>query len=330
MRRIALIFTVTVGIIMLFTACKQEPLPKGNGVIQATDSRGRVVHMDQPAERVVVLFAPMVDQIYMLQAGKQIIAVPEQLYLTPSTYNALSQLDERIANKTIATPTFGGRSSNLESIVSLKPDLAIVYEVDTETITQLEEIGVPVFTVSSKGKESIFKELQEVARLLGKAERATKLIGYVKEELSKMPVPPDGERKKVYYAWSKGRIFSTSGKGSLMDLAIESAGAENACPLQMEAPNIGAELIYQWDPSLIILWNSDPNEVYRLKELAALPAVKQKQVFELTPTFNFDPHTLKFLLFAKQLRQWCYPDAEASLSNDIQESLTVLYGQKLN
>src|SRR5690606_40194380 len=48
----------------------------------------------------------------------------------------------------------------------------------------------------------------------------------------------NSRRKKVYYAWSKGRILSTSGKGSLMDLSIQAAGAENACPLEMEAPNI--------------------------------------------------------------------------------------------
>ena len=115
-----------------------------------------------------------------------------------------------------------------------------------------------------------------------------------------------------------------------MDLAIESAGAQNACPLEMEAPNIGAELIYQWNPDLIILWNSEPNDVYKLKELAALPAVINKQVFELKPTFNFDPHTLKFLLFAKQLHHWCYPEKGYDPNNDIKNSLTVLYGQKIN
>lgn len=318
------------ALVLLLVSCNNKTEKNHSGGVIAVDSRGKTVQLEKFAERAVVLFAPMVDQLYMLQAGQQIIGIPEQLYLTPSTYSALSQLDQRIENKTLATPTFGGRSANLESVVGLKPDLAVVYEVDTETISQLEELGVPVFTVSSKGEASIFNELKEVSKLFGKGDRADKLIQYVKGELMKMRPEPKAVKKKVYYAWSKGRIFSTSGKGSLMDLAIESAGAQNACPLEMEAPNIGAELIYQWNPDLIILWNSEPNDVYKLKELAALPAVINKQVFELKPTFNFDPHTLKFLLFAKQLHHWCYPEKGYDPNNDIKNSLTVLYGQEIN
>ena len=318
-----------IAILLIAISCQTKPADTGAGVISATDSRNKTIYLEQPAQRVMVLFAPMVDQVYMLQAGTQLIAIPEQVYLDASTFDALSQLDERIASKSLATPSFGGSSANLESVVRLKPDLAIVYEFDSETITQLEDLGIPVFSVSSKDKESIYAELIGVARLMGKEKRAEELIHYTSEELKKMGDVSVGGKKKIYYAWSKGRIFSTSGKGSLVDLAIESAGADNACPLNMQAANIGAELIYQWNPDLIILWNSEPADVYKLKELAALPAVKSKQVFELSPTFNFDPHTLKFLVFAKQLRQWCYPDPNYSLKEEVNETLAILYGQKL-
>lgn len=310
-------------------SCQTKPVDTRAGVISATDSRNKTINLEQPAQRVMVLFAPMVDQVYMLQAGAQLIAIPEQVYLDASTFAALSQLDGRIASKSLATPSFGGSSANLESVVRLKPDLAIVYEFDSETITQLEDLDIPVFSVSSKDKESIYSELVGVAKLLGKEKRAEELIRYTSGELKKMGDVSVEYKKKVYYAWSKGRIFSTSGKGSLVDLAIESAGADNACPLNMQAANIGAELIYQWNPDIIILWNSEPADVYNLKELAALPAVRSKQVFELTPTFNFDPHTLKFLIFAKQLRQWCYPDPDYSLEKEVNETLATLYGQKL-
>jgi len=130
------------------------------------------------------------------------------------------------------------------------------------------------------------------------------VVSYVKAEAKKLKAPVNEKPKKVYYAWSKGRIFSTSGKGTLLDLAIKLSGAENACPLEMESPNVGAESIYKWNPDLIVLWN-----LYQLKELDALPAVKSKQVFAMNPAFYYDPHTVKFLLFAKQLRNWCYPSA---------------------
>jgi len=133
-------------------------------------------------------------------------------------------------------------------------------------------------------------------------------------------------KKKVYYAWSKGRILSTSGKGTLMDMAITLSGAQNACPLEMQAPNIGAEMLYKWDPDIILLWNSNANDVYSLAELDNLPAVINKQVKVLKPSFMYDPHTVKILLFAKQVRQWTYPEyTEQELQSDLNQALSILY-----
>lgn len=324
MKKIFLWFCVMLLMVSCQPAIKQGN--KGNGNYSAEDSRGKEITLSNPAGRVVVLFEPMVDELYMLQAGESIVGIPEQVYQNESSYAFLSKLDERIARKEIATPTYGGRANNVESIIGLRPDLAIVYEQDKETIVQLEELNIPVYTVSSKNKESIYKELHGVAALLNKEERAVELISYVEEELKKMDRPVDSVRKKVYYAWSKGRILSTSGKGSLMDLSIEAAGAVNACPLEMEAPNIGAESLYSWNPDIIVLWNSHIEDVYSLKELAGLSAVKNQKVYVLSPTFHFDPHTIKFMLFAKQLRYWCYPEDSADqLEVEIQEALDKLY-----
>ena len=316
------------GVTVLATACQQKT-QQGDQVdspYAAEDSRGKDIMLAHAAQRVVVLFEPMVDELFMLGVQDRIVGMPEQVYQNESSFRFFSKLDERIARREIATPTYGGRANNMESIIGLRPDLAIVYEQEKETIVQLEELKIPVYAVSSKNKESIYQELRGVATLLGKADRAEELISYVDGELKKMERPADSARKKVYYAWSKGRILSTSGKGSLMDLSIEAAGAENACPLEMEAPNIGAEQLYSWNPDLIVLWNSQPEDVYNLKELAALPAVKNREVYALTPTFNFDPHTIKFMLFAKQLRHWCYPEeSDEELKGEIQGALEKLY-----
>ncbi|QNL52407.1 ABC transporter substrate-binding protein [Olivibacter sp. SDN3] len=313
-------------------ACNTTDAAKGASDtynIKVIDSRGKAIQLAEPARRVVVLFEPMVDELFMLEANNRIIGIPEQVYQNESSYAFFSKLDERIARKSIAAPTFGGRANNVESIIGLGPDLAIVYEQDKETITQLEGLNIPVYAVSSKNKESIYRELRGVAMLLDKSDRAEELISFVEKDLAKMIRPAAETRKKVYYAWSKGRILSTSGKGSLMDLSIEAAGAENACPLTMESPNIGAEMLYKWNPDIIVLWNSKLEDVYRLKELESLPAVANKQVYVLSPTFNFDPHTIKFMLFAKQLRYWCYPEEGAEqLEIEIQESLDKLYNRR--
>lgn len=311
------------------SACQKSKDSKttNTAVVSATDARGKEVSLEKEAQRVIVLFEPMVDEVFMLQANEKLVGIPDQIYQTQSTFDYLSKIDARLAKKEIASPTFGGRANNMESIIGLSPDLVIVYDQDKETIQQLEELNIPVFVVSSLNKERIYNELKGVARLLGKEERADKIIKIVEENLSDMKAPEGINPKKVYYGWSKGRVLSTSGKGTLIDLAIELAGAVNACSLDMEAPNVGAETLYDWNPDLIVLWNSVPEDVYGLKELGALPAVKNKAVRILSPTFNFDPHTVKFMLFAKQIHQWCYGGVndEETLKQEAEEILAQLY-----
>jgi len=312
----------------ILSACQNRQSGGLNDRVKVIDSRGKEVSLQQTAKRVVVLFPSLVDEVYMLGAGNSLVGIPEQVYQMEDTYTFLSKLDPRIAKKSIATPTFGGQANNVESIVALSPDLVLTFNTDQDNISQLESLGIPVFTFSSQDEKSIFNELIGMGTLLGKKQRAEEIVEFVSTEIKKMTVPKDQKQKKVYYAWSKGRVLSTSGRGSLIDMAIRLSGAANACPLEMEAPNVGAETIYKWNPDLIILWNSKLTDVYNLKELAALPAVKNKQVFVMSPSFPFDPHTVKFMLFAKQVRHWCFSDyTKQQLDQDMTVAFEKLYGK---
>ncbi|WP_286767938.1 MULTISPECIES: ABC transporter substrate-binding protein [Sphingobacterium] len=312
----------------LVSACQNRQAGAVSNQVKAVDSRGKEVVLAHTAQRVVVLFPSLVDEVYMLGAENSLVGIPEQVYQVEDTYKFLSKLDDRIAKKTLATPTFAGQANNVESIVSLNPDLVLTFNTDQDNISQLEDLGIPVFTFSSQDEKSIFNELTGMGALLGKKARVEEIVQFVSAEIKKMTAPKDQIQKKVYYAWSKGRVLSTSGRGSLIDMAIRLSGAANACPLEMEAPNVGAETIYKWNPDLIILWNSTLADVYNLKELAALPAVRNKQVFVMSPSFPFDPHTVKFMLFAKQIRHWCFSDyTKQQLDQDMAIAFEKLYGK---
>lgn len=315
--------------LQLFLSCSQgnEPISDNVNQVTAIDSRGKEIKLDHPATRVIALYESIVDDVFMLNAQDKLVGIPQQIYLNEDTYNFLSKYDSRFANKEIATPTFGGGSSNVEGIVGLQPDLVITFSNDMEAIEQLEALGIAVFTISSKDETGIIDELEGMATLMGKSDRAQEIISYVNKEVEDMKRETFADPKKVYYAWSKGRVLSTSGKGTLMDMAITLAGAENVCPLDLEAPNVGAEILYKWNPNLIILWNSSANDVYSLSELASLPAVINKEVKVMKPSIYFDPHTVKFILFAKQVRNWCYPEIydTKTFDEDLKNALTLFY-----
>ncbi|MDM1501962.1 ABC transporter substrate-binding protein [Myroides marinus] len=328
--RYLLSLLVVVG---LLQSCKQStttPTAESTDTaVSAIDSRGKEVKLSKPATRVVALYEALVDDVFMLDAQEKLVGIPQQIYLNEDTFEFLSTLDSRMAKKEIATPTFGGGSSNVEAIIGLQPDLVITFDQDAEAVAQLEDLGIAVYTIASEDQEGIIKELKGIGALLGQSERANTITDYIEKEVAEMKATKIENQKKVYYAWSKGRVLSTSGKGTLMDKAITLSGALNACPLEMQAPNIGAEMLYKWNPDIILLWNSNESDVYGLSELANLPAVVNKQVKVMKPSFLYDPHTVKFLLFAKQVRQWSYPEyTEDALKADLDEAMNILYNTK--
>lgn len=328
------LFVFAIGVLQ---GCKQQTTDKAADgptlsaeEVVAMDSRGKEIRLPKVPNRVVALFDATVDDVFMLDAQDKLVGIPEQIYHNEDALAFFSKLSSRMANKEIATPTFGGRASNVEAIVGLQPDLVITFAEEKETVDQLENLNIPVFTIASFDQQGILDELLGIGTLLGKKERAENIVNYISGEIKKMEAEPIQDKKKAYYAWSKGRILSTSGKGTLMDLAIQLSGAENACPLEMQAPNVGAEMLYKWNPDLMILWNTEANDVYSLSELANLPAVVNNHVYVMKPALKYDPHTVKFLLFAKQVRHWAYPTiyTEEMLQHDVNEAMSILY--KLN
>lgn len=317
-------------LVFCLDGCQQKQakvISDSNNAISVIDSRGVQVVLDQPAQRVVVLYEAFVDAVFMLQAQDKLVGVPEQVFITPNSYEFFSSLSDSFKEKNIETPTFNGRTVNMETLIGLNPDLVITFGQDLDQINQMESLGLKVYTVIGTNIETTLKEFEDMGILVGQKSRAQKIVSYIKNEVEQMQSFTADYKKTVYYCWSKGRVLSTSGKGTLMDSAITLAGAKNACPLEMDNPNIGVELLYQWNPDIMVLWNTPVSDVYNMKELAKLPAVTQQHVYELSPTFLFDPHTVKLFLFSKRIHQWCYPDvySQEELDRDIKQAMQVLY-----
>lgn len=319
------------ALVAVLQSCNQNktatPLPTIESEYTAIDARGLSIQLEQPAQRVVVLYEPFVDALFMLEAQDRLVGIPSEVYVTAESYDFFAALSPAFAAKSIATPTFNGTSVNIETLMALQPDLVVTFSQDEQTIAQIEDLGITVYTMIASDIETTLKEFEGLATLLGKAERATMLTDYLHEEIKQMNGLIPDHPKTAYYVWSKGRVLSTSGKGTLIDATIRLAGLENACPLEMEAPNIGVEVLYQWNPDLIVLWNTPVEDVYELKELAKLPAVVNKQIFEMKPIFLFDPHTIKQVLFAKQIKQWAYPNLypQEVFEKEIEEAKKLLY-----
>lgn len=325
--------TIMAALSFSFMACNGEQKSENSdvGSINVTDVRNKTISLEEPAKRVVVLYQGALDGMYMLHAEHTIVGIQHNIYTNEKTFEYFSKLDPRIAGKELATPGNSEASTNMESVVALKPDLVIMQSGQTDAIELLENLGINVFAVSSETKETLYQELENIGKLTGTHARAKELLEYTNDQLEKIKKQTviTGPKKTAYYAWSGGRIFSTSGRKSRMNECFELAGLTNVCTSEVDQPNVNPETLIGWNPDLIFLWSTDPAELYKRKELSVLSAVKNKHVYELDPPFFYDPHTLKIMLAAVELHNIAYAEKGAfDLMQNRKEVMENLYGTK--
>lgn len=299
--------------------------------IVLTDVQGNEVQLKGPAERVVCLFDPAVDVIYMLQMQHKLVGIPAEMYSDKELFEPYSLIDVRVREKSLAIPG-SNETANIESIISLHPDLVIAQHISDGTRQTLRQMGIAVYLASSEKYEQVLKELADIGRLTGATDRAAELLSYTRSQFETLQnhalhLETD-KRKRVYFTWANGRIFSTTGRNSMMNDCLEFAGVTNVCDAPLDQPNINAETLIRWNPDMIVMWNDPPQLFYNRKELWAINAVQQKKIFNLMPMYFYNPHTIKSLAASKRIQHWADGLDEAASMSAIKETIIKIYGEE--
>lgn len=298
--------------------------------ISVTDIQGNEIHISKPAERIVCLFDPSVDVIYMLQAQDKLVGIPAETYFDNELYDYYKHIDSRILNKQLTTPG-SNELANLESIIQLNPDLVIAQQLPESIVRTLQQMNIPVYIAAAARYDDLKKEMKDISLLIGKEERGKQLITYAENKIKELDERTSSKKdslpKTVYFTWANGRIFSTTGRNSMMNDCLDLAGVENVCPSEIDKPNINPETLIEWNPDMIVMWNDSPDLFYNKKELNGITAIQQKQIHNLIPMFFYNPHTFKSLCAAVAINNWAYGSEDRDSKEETKEILLELYGE---
>ncbi|MCU0287454.1 MAG: ABC transporter substrate-binding protein [Acidobacteria bacterium] len=311
----------------------QPPHPSSPTAISVTDFRGETITLEKPAKRVVCLIESALSSIFMLQAQDTLYGVPTVVY-----YGNVAQqyaiLDERIKRKLISAPG-NWDFFNIETVLSLEPDLVIIWASQTEAIASMEKHGIPIYAVMIKNLEDVYKEISDLGILLDKTERANTLIDFTRNEMNRftsyLRSIVSAEPRKVYFMWAQS-LLDTSGKKSVVNQVINAALGVNVCQAEWEHIVVNRENLLLWNPEIIIMWQNDrldPVDVINEPGFQTLNAVRNKRVYELPSVFYGDLWTLKFQYVIKLIARWLWPEelATLNLEEEKKKMLVFLYGQ---
>ncbi len=305
--------------------------------IRVTDFRGKDLVFAEPAGRIVCLIESALSGLYMLGAQERVIGISRNVY-TESVNRYYASLDERIRKKELPAPGNWDFIS-LESIVSLRPDLVIIWAEQSEAIDSIERRGIPVYGVFLQRLEDVYREIGDLGLLTGRTERAAGLVRHTKQRVGRIEKRlasiPAEDRPGIYYMWAQGPLETSCGVSTVDDL-IRLAGARNVCAsIPREHLVVNMERILSWNPDLIVMWYNtrlDPEDILQKGQWQAVSAVRKGRVHELPDVFLCDLWTLKFPYAVWMLAKWSHPDLfqDVDLVKEKEEMLRFLYDGKLH
>ncbi|MCP4670132.1 MAG: ABC transporter substrate-binding protein, partial [Desulfobacula sp.] len=191
-----------------------------------TDMAGRRITIDGDVNRIVTSFKPSTLCVLSLGFQDKLVGV--------DTSSRRDKLNLSVFPGMADLPGVGSKSMglNYESIMSLSPDLIILYaQKDGKQLAkQFEKINIPAIIVLPENFAGIKKSLQIIAMAVGEPERSLILekamdsvMGIVEKRVSAIP---ENRKKTAYFASPRG-LFSTATGNMLQDEMFIKAGLIN-------------------------------------------------------------------------------------------------------
>lgn len=240
---------------VLFTGCTKEDNTKSRAKITVQDYASRIVTLDKPAEKIIVMGDNAFVVVKQLNAIDKVIALDSKtkgfwnLYLMSKTNPEVADLPD--VGKT--------KNPNYEYIISLKPDLILFKGNKDAADTLQNKTGIPVASIISKPGYD-FEIYNIIGKLLNKEKEAKKVI----EELtakkqfleSKLKIVSEFDRKSAYIVVqnSKNNLFWTHKNNLSLDMASIVNVAINASRVdEWGFAEISKEEFINWNPDFIYI-----------------------------------------------------------------------------
>jgi len=231
--------------------------------------------------RIISLVPAATEMLFVVGAGSRVIAV--------SSFDHYPRAVEKL-------PRVGALlDPDIERIISMRPDLVVVFEGQVELREKLSQAGIPLFTYPRPTVANMLQSLRSLGRRTGFAERANReasgierQLDEVRERVRRLPAP----RTMLVIGREPGtlrNIFVSGGYGFLSDLLGIAGGANVFGNVRRENLQVTTETILAAQPEVIVevvaaqRWTAAEieREEHVWDSLSSLPAVRTHRVYLL-------------------------------------------------
>ncbi len=238
------------------------------------------IDLQQP-QRIVSLVPAVTEMLFEMGAGSRVIGV--------------SSFDRYPPEALTRTKLGALVDPDIERMLSLKPDLAIVYSTQRDLIAQLTRAGVPLFRYehAEAGLADITQMIRRLGERVGRpaeagrlAERIERDIAAIRERVAGRPRPTTAVIIGREPGGLRG-IYASAGIGFLHDMLEVAGGADAFGDVKRQNLQVSVEVLLARAPDVILEvhppegWT--PERIARERALwrafPGLPAVKTDRIY---------------------------------------------------
>jgi iron complex transport system substrate-binding protein len=200
---------------------------------------------------------------------------------------------DRFPPEALTKPKVGALvDPDFERILSLRPDLVVVYATQVDLIARLERARVPTFRYELAGLADVTATIRSLGERLGRADKARAIADTVERDLAAIRRSVAGlprPRTVLIFGREAGTlrgIYASGGIGFMHDMLVAAGGEDIFADITRQNLQATTEMLLARAPEVIIeAYASEgwtPERVAREREvwrgLPSLPAVRSNRV----------------------------------------------------
>jgi cobalamin transport system substrate-binding protein len=249
----------------------------------AADGGGAAVAQSQTApQRIISLVPATTEMLFAMGAGNRVVGVGNF---------------DRFPPEVARLPKVGGLlDPDVERVLSLKPDLVIVYDTQDDLKRQLERASVPMYRYAHRDLADILATMRSLGERIGAKDAGEAAAARVERQLEATRARVAGRTKPrtlLVFGREAGtlrHINASGGYGFLHDLLDLAGGTDVLGDMKKQSVDLSTEMVLSRAPEVIIELHYGAEALPQPKidaerrvwnTLASVPAVKNNRVYLL-------------------------------------------------
>jgi cobalamin transport system substrate-binding protein len=236
------------------------------------------IHAQSPPQRIISIIPSTTEMLFAMGAGPRVIGVGNF---------------DRYPPEALTRAKVGGLiDPDIERIISLKPDLVVVYGTQTDLRTQLDRAKIPMFLYQHAGLADITSTIRELGARVGNTKESNTLADRIEAQIADVRKRVAGRpRPRTLLVFGRDAetlrgIYASGAVGFLHDM-LEAAGGTNVfADVKRQSIQTTSELAVARAPEVILEIGVDTasasgRNLAAWNALPSIPAVRNKRIYQL-------------------------------------------------